>query len=105
MMPMALPKTSRSGRAWITAVIGLAAFAAGIAATVIYTNRTTSADRSAVGNDGTSSVPARVSALGRLQPAGGVIPVYGPPGDRIKEMKPLSPGMHLKSGEPIATLA
>ncbi len=98
-------KFHRTGRAWITAVIGIAAFAAGIAATVIYTNRTTSADRSAVGNEGTGSVPARVSALGRLQPAGGVIPVYGPPGDRIKTIEKLFPGMMLKSGQPIATLA
>src|SRR5204863_7779861 len=44
-------------------------------------------------------------ALGRIQPAGGVVPVFGPPGDRIQSMKPLTPGTVLKSGDPIATLA
>ncbi|MBX9581203.1 MAG: hypothetical protein K2X87_12910, partial [Gemmataceae bacterium] len=38
-------------------------------------------------------------------PAGGVIPVYGPPGDRIADMPPLAPGDVLKAGTPVATLA
>jgi HlyD family secretion protein len=51
-----------------------------------------------------------VTSLGRLQPAGGVIPVHGPPGDRIVELlkvdgKAISPGMELKEGQPIAKLA
>ncbi len=47
----------------------------------------------------------RVTALGRLQPEGGVVPVYGPPGDRIVKLYPLAPGSSLKAGDPIAELA
>jgi HlyD family secretion protein len=46
-----------------------------------------------------------VTALGRLQPAGGVVPVHGPPGDRIASLEPLAPGQLLEAGAPIATLA
>ncbi|MCI0705773.1 MAG: hypothetical protein L0241_32330, partial [Planctomycetia bacterium] len=47
----------------------------------------------------------KVTALGRLQPEGGVVPVYGPPGDRIGKLYPVAPGAELKAGEPIAELA
>ena len=40
--------------------------------------------------------PDRVTALGRLNPAAGVIPIYGPPGDRILKFYPT------KDGQPIA---
>lgn len=36
----------------------------------------------------------KISGLGRLQPRGGVIAVYGPPGDRIDELK-------VKQGDPV----
>jgi HlyD family secretion protein len=98
--------SAHSGRTWVTVLIILVALAAGIGGTLYYTSRNGEpADHSSPRGESSLSQPSRVSALGRLQPVGGVIPVYGPPGDRIKEMKPLSPGMHLKSGEPIATLA
>jgi len=98
--------SARSGRTWVTVLIVLVAFVAGVGGTLYYTSRDGEpADRSVQRGESSAPPPSRVSALGRIQPAGGVIPVYGPPGDRIKEMKPLSPGMHLKSGEPIATLA
>lgn len=99
-------KDCRRGRTWIGVAIGLVAFAAGVAATLFYTNNSGSpASRPAADDGSNGPPPARVAALGRLQPAGGVIPVFGPPGDRIREMKPLTPGAVLKSGEPIATLA
>lgn len=102
---MTFSTSPRAGRAWITAVIGIAAFAAGIGATLVYTERSSTAERSAETGENAAAAPLRVSALGRLQPAGGVIPVYGPAGDRIKTMKYLAPGMVLKADEPIATLA
>ena len=95
--------TSRPGRAWATLLAVLVAFAAGVGGALYYSNRNApSPSRRADPDNGTPATPsARVSALGRLQPAGGVIPVYGPPGDRIKEMKPLNPGDTLKAGDPI----
>jgi HlyD family secretion protein len=46
-----------------------------------------------------------LSALGEVQPAGGVIAIYGPPGDRIlKFPEPLHPGQTLKAGTPLVIL-
>lgn len=99
-------KRTRSGRVWVGIAIGLGAFVAGVATTLYFTSQPGGPagrpDRE-VSPEKPSQL--RVAALGRLQPAGGVIPVFGPPGDRIKEIKPLSPGTMLKSGDPIATLA
>jgi HlyD family secretion protein len=81
----------------------LAAFAAGGATAYFLLKPAPSADRRPDHPDGPA--PTRVAALGRLQPAGGVVPVYGPPGDRIAEMKPVAPGTVLKAGDPIAVLA
>ncbi|MCS6863565.1 MAG: hypothetical protein RMJ56_03730 [Gemmataceae bacterium] len=47
----------------------------------------------------------RISALGRIQPEGGVVPVYGPPGDRLAQLEPLVPGRVLKVGDKIGELA
>jgi HlyD family secretion protein len=52
----------------------------------------------------TAAKPERVTALGRLQPESGVVPVYGPPGDRIGKLYPVAPGTILKEGDPIADL-
>ncbi len=49
--------------------------------------------------------PERVTALGRLQPAGSVVPVFGPPGDRIAKMYNVNPGDQIKAGTPVADLA
>jgi HlyD family secretion protein len=46
-----------------------------------------------------------VSALARLQPKDGVIPVYGPQGDRITELSARVVGKRLRKGDEIATLA
>jgi HlyD family secretion protein len=46
-----------------------------------------------------------LSALGQVQPAGGVIAMYGPPGDRIlKFAEPLHPGQTVKAGQPLVIL-
>ncbi len=94
---------SRPGRAWVTLLAVLAAFAAGGGVAYLLLKPAPVAE-SRPGRTETS-LPNRVAALGRLQPAGGVVPVYGPPGDRIAEMKPLAPGGELKAGAPIAVLA
>jgi HlyD family secretion protein len=96
---------NRAGRTWVGVVIALAAFAAGVGVTLVYSNGSGTPNANSNGDRDKIAPPARVAALGRIQPAGGVIPVYGPPGDRIQSMKPLAPGTILKSGDPIATLA
>jgi HlyD family secretion protein len=46
-----------------------------------------------------------LSALGEIQPQGGVIAIYGPPGDRIlKFAEPLHPGQTVKAGAPLVIL-
>jgi HlyD family secretion protein len=46
-----------------------------------------------------------LSALGQVQPAAGVIAIYGPPGDRIlKFAEPLHPGQTVKAGAPLVIL-
>jgi HlyD family secretion protein len=101
-MPAALPR-SRPARAWVTLLAVLAAFAAGGVAAYLVFKPAPGAERRPDRPD--APPPTRVAALGRIQPAGGVVPVYGPPGDRIAEMKPLAPGDKLKAGDPIAVLA
>jgi HlyD family secretion protein len=99
------PEPARRGRAWVTALLVLAAFAAGGAVGVFVFNRPRpDPGRPEPGGTPTDR-PLRVTALGRLQPAGGVIPVAGPPGDRIEKLEPVAPGTPLKEGQPIATLA
>jgi HlyD family secretion protein len=46
----------------------------------------------------------KISALGRLAPRGGVIPVFGPPGDRVLELK-VTQGDQVKLDQPLAILA
>ncbi len=58
------------------------------------------------GTAGTAELPAagEVSALGRVQPTGGLIAVFGPPGDRVvKFHTPL--GDRVDSGTKLATLS
>ena len=86
-----------------TLLVGLLAFALGGAAVYFLLPKPPAVESR--GGAEPSAPTARVSALGRLQPAGGVIPVYGPPGDRIAEMPALAPGQVLKAGAPVATLA
>lgn len=51
------------------------------------------------------SVPPRLAALGRLEPAAGIVFVHGPPGDRIVRLYPLVPGQEVEAGQPLAELA
>lgn len=96
------PQT-RPGKAWVTLLAVVAAFAAG-GGVAYYVFKPAPAAEPRPGRPD-APPPNRVAALGRLQPAGGVIPVYGPPGDRIAEMKPLAPGDKLTAGDAIAVLA
>jgi ABC exporter DevB family membrane fusion protein len=51
------------------------------------------------------AVAQRLAALGRIEPAGGLIAVGGPVGDRIVRLYPLVLGQELEAGQPIAELA
>jgi len=93
----------REARAWVTLLAVLVAFAAGGVAAYLYFKPAPVAPTRPNGSEAVP--PTRVAALGRIQPVGGVVPVYGPPGDRIAEMRPLSPGDTLKAGDVIAVLA
>src|SRR5205814_1516560 len=100
---------TRCGRAWVILVAVLAALAVGAAAglfshDLLFPKPEQSSATAA-------RPPAQVTALGRLQPAGGVIPVYGPPGDRIEKLyagkdgNPIGPGTIIAKDQPIADLA
>jgi HlyD family secretion protein len=95
--------TKRRGRGLELLLAIGAAFAAGGAGGYLIASR---------GGSASSQEPAvaraeRITALGRLQPAGGVIPVYGPPGDRITTLyRDIKPGAKLEADKsPIADLA
>jgi HlyD family secretion protein len=98
--------SQRPGSALTTVLIAVAAVAVGGAAGYLLAGRLHKPIPN--GEPGQSAGPSakdKVTALGRLQPEGGVIPVYGPPGDRIAKFYPLAPGAPLKAGDPIAELA
>lgn len=99
---MLLMPNARAGRGWELLLALLAAVVAGGAGGYLIALRagpaTTTTEPPAVRAE-------RVTALGRLQPAGGVVPVYGPPADRIAKMYPISPGATLEAGKPVAELA
>lgn len=93
---------SRPGRAW-EVVLGLAAAcAAGAAGGYLVGSRT--ADRDDLPPPPVAR-PERITALGRLEPTGKVVPVFGPPGDRIAKLYPVAPGVVVKAGTPVAELA
>jgi HlyD family secretion protein len=106
---MQINPVHRSGRGLELLLAVGAALAAGGAGGYLVATRATPS------GDGGTQPPAarsdRVTSLGRLQPAGGVVPVFGPPGDRIAKMHefkpgvPIAPGQHLTSGKAIADLA
>jgi HlyD family secretion protein len=86
------------------AVVG--ALAVGAVAGYLVRPRVEGAFRSTPGSTTENRAePSRpVSALARLQPKDGVIPVYGPPGDRIVELSVRDVGKRLHRGDAIATL-
>lgn len=94
--------TERAGRSWETLIALIAALAVGGVGGYLIASRPGS---HAVTPSSVSAKPSRITALGRLQPAGGVVPVFGPPGDRIGSMPALAPGSELTLGQEIAVLA
>ena len=94
---------ARSGRVLSSLLLCCASLAAGGAAGY-------SVQRLEKPATGTAHPPAEpevrsLSALGQVQPAGGVIAIYGPPGDRIlKFAEALHPGQTVKSGVPLVVL-
>ena len=53
----------------------------------------------------TEAAEKRITALGRIQPAGGVVPVFGPPGDQIVELsEKLTAGAVFKKGDVLGKL-
>lgn len=100
----------RIGRVTIGLLLGIGVIAvvAGVLgyAARPYLNRTST--NPTPGNVADNSAPSAltIAALGRIAPAGGVIPVYGPPGDRVERLADdLKPGKRLESGAMIAHLA
>jgi HlyD family secretion protein len=92
----------RPGRALAMLIVALVAVAAGGAAGYFLANRLPKPNAN---TDPGPAPPDKITALGRLQPEGGVVPVYGPPGDRIAKLYPLAPGASLQVDDPIAELA
>lgn len=74
----------RFGRTLLTAVLSAVVGAAGGGLAVSYLMPPTrDSDPSRPGAKSSSSEGRQIPALGRIEPADGVISVYGPPGDRI----------------------
>lgn len=83
-----------------------AALAAGVAFLLFGPKPPANGGTGTSGTPGGSDAPAatEVSALGRVQPAGGLIAVFGPPGDRVvKFHTPL--GERVDAGTKLATLS
>jgi HlyD family secretion protein len=103
-----MPRThaQRSGRALATILVAVISVAAGGAAGYFLAGRLAKPAANSGKQEGIGpEALGKVTALGRLQPETGVVPVYGPPGDRIAKLYPLTPGATIKAGEPIAELA
>jgi HlyD family secretion protein len=91
-------RAARRGRGVELLLAVGAALAAGAAGGYLIATRASS---SAGGN--TTEPPAaraeRVTSLGRLQPAGGIVPLFGPPGDRIAKFEEFAPGVPIAPGQ------
>ena len=98
-----LSPVKRPGRGLELLLAIVAALAAGAAGGYLIASRGSSASTP----EQPSARAERITALGRLQPEGGVIPVYGPPGDRIMKLyHDITPGAKLEADKsPIADLA
>ena len=93
----------RSGRVLPSAVLCVASLAAGGGAGY-YAHRLES-PATATAQPAPSPDARSLSALGEIQPADGVIAIYGPPGDRIlKFAEFLHPGKPVKAGAPLVIL-
>lgn len=105
-----VPRTRRPrpGRSWTILITALVAVGIGAAVGLIAHDSLFS---KADSPSSKAVPPVGVTALGRLQPAGGVVPILGPPGDRIEKLyldkdgRPIAPGTRLAKGQPVADLA
>jgi len=95
----------RAGRTLTTLLVVLVTAAVAGAAGYFLAGRMGTPAGTKTGGEATPDTREKVTALGRLQPESGVVPVYGPPGDRIGKLYPVAPGTKLKEGVPIAELA
>jgi HlyD family secretion protein len=89
----------------ILSVVLNVALAAGVAY-LLFGPKPSAGTTAAGGTTGTTPLPGGgdVSALGRVQPLGGLIAVYGPPGDRVvKFERPL--GERVEAGKKLAILS
>lgn len=93
----------RSGRLVLSLLLALLLLAAGGVGGYFLARFTPEPQRSSP--EAAPSVLPRIAALGRLEPAAGIVPVYGPVGERIARLYPLAPGQSLQQGQPIAELA
>lgn len=99
-------RETRPGRALASALLALALLAVGGAGGYFLSFQFPRSGTKPDAPARAEGAPAdRVGALARLQPAGGVIPVFGPPGDRIAKLYALAPGQQLAAGQPVAELA
>jgi HlyD family secretion protein len=102
-------RVTRPGRGLELLLAIGAALAAGGAGGYLIASRASPAVGS--GTDTPAPRAERVTSLGRLQPAGGIVPVFGPPGDRIAKFHefkpgvPIAPGQQLSKDHEVATLA
>ena len=94
---------ARSGRVLASLLVCAASLAAGGAAG--YSVHRLEAPSKGTAQPSADLEARSLSALGQVQPADGVIAIYGPPGDRIlKFAEPLHPGQTLKAGTPLVIL-
>src|SRR5262245_47746953 len=99
---MSPTSNDRAGRGSEVALAVLAALVAGGAGGYLTARRGASP---AAGTTETGARGDRITALGKLQPASGVVPIYGPPSDRIAKLYPdIAPGKKLEANAPIADL-
>lgn len=98
-------RSGKIGFGMILSVILNVALAAGVAY-LLFGQKLTPGGTTSGGTTGTTELPGGgdVSALGRVQPLGGLIAVFGPPGDRVVKFdKPL--GERVTGGTKLATLS
>jgi HlyD family secretion protein len=94
---------ARSGRALFSVVLGGACLAAG--GTAGYSLHRLEGTTTRTAQPPPDPEARSLSALGEIRPAGGVIAIYGPPGDRILKLsEPLHPGKPVKAGAPLVIL-
>jgi HlyD family secretion protein len=86
---VALRRPGKTGPGLLISLLLNAALAAGVLYLLFGPKTGSPGGTAGVGTGGTtpSSPATEVNAIGRIQPAGGLVAVYGPPGDRVQEFK------------------